>query len=120
MLADDGSGVEAALSRRNTGRVRGLCFVMLLGLLETGLVLALLNGPARGGDADLQPIIDRHIQPIIPADGGGGAAVTLHVGSRTLFFNYGLADAAVGRPISSDMLFSLASLRKLFEATLLA
>src|SRR5260370_4850289 len=39
---------------------------------------------------------------------------------RSLFFNYGWADRASNRPITTDTLFNLASLRKVFEATLLA
>jgi beta-lactamase class C len=37
-----------------------------------------------------------------------------------LFFNYGWADRAAQRPITPDTLFNLASLRKIFETTLLA
>ena len=37
-----------------------------------------------------------------------------------VFFNYGLADQATKRPVTSDTLFNLASLRKPFEATLVA
>ena len=44
----------------------------------------------------------------------------MRIDGRTLFFNYGFADLAAKRPITSDSLFNLASLRKLFEVTLLA
>ncbi len=56
----------------------------------------------------------------MPVDGAGGAAVAVRIEGRTLFFNYGLAAFADKRPITSDSLFNLASLRKLFEVTLLA
>jgi CubicO group peptidase (beta-lactamase class C family) len=39
---------------------------------------------------------------------------------RSLFFNYRWADRAAKRPITRDTLFTRASLRKVFEATLLA
>jgi beta-lactamase class C len=54
------------------------------------------------------------------ADGPGGAAVAVRIAGRTLFFNEGMADQATKRPITSDSLFNLASLGKVFDATLLA
>src|SRR5262249_14453252 len=65
-------------------------------------------------------VVTRHIQSIVPADGAGGAAVALRIAGRTLFFNYGFAESISRRPIGSDTLFNLASLRKVFDATLLA
>jgi beta-lactamase class C len=56
----------------------------------------------------------------VPADRAGGAAVVVRIAGRTLFFNYGFADLAAKRPITSDSLFNLASIRKAFEAALLA
>jgi beta-lactamase class C len=76
--------------------------------------------PAEPGDRQLEAVVTRHVAPIVPADGGGGAAAALRIGGRTLFFNYGLAERSSGRPIDADTLFNLASLRKVFEATLLA
>jgi beta-lactamase class C len=43
--------------------------------------------------------------------------VALRIEGRSLFFNYGCADRANKRPITTDTLFNLASLRKVFEAT---
>ncbi len=40
--------------------------------------------------------------------------------ARIRFFNYGLADEATRQPITPDLLFNVASVRKLFEATLVA
>jgi len=50
----------------------------------------------------------------------GGAAVAVRIAGRTLFVNVGMADQATKRPITSDSLFNLASLGKVFDATLLA
>lgn len=50
----------------------------------------------------------------------GGLAVAVHAAGHTQFFNYGVADGSSGRPITSDTLFSLASVRKTFEAILVA
>jgi len=47
-------------------------------------------------------------------------AVAVHIEGRTLSFNYGLADVARKEPITSDVLFNLASVGKVFLSTLLA
>ena len=83
-------------------------------------ILALMAATAAGAERELERAIARHVRSIVPADGGGGVAVALCIGGRALFFNYGWADRATKRPITSDALFNLASLRKVFEATLLA
>ena len=83
-------------------------------------ILALIAAPAAGAEREPERAVTRHVRSIVPADGGGGVAVALRIGGRTLFFNYGWADRATKRPITSDALFNLASLRKVFEATLLA
>ena len=71
-------------------------------------------------DSDIERLVAREVPGILPADGIGGAALAVRAGGRTLFFNYGWADTAAKRPIDSDSLFNLASLRKLFEVTLIA
>lgn len=89
-------------------------------LATAASILALVTGPAAGADGQVERIVTRHVQSIVPPDGAGGVAVALRIGQRTLFFNYGFADLADKRPITADTLFNLASLRKVFEATLLA
>ena len=54
-------------------------------------------------------------RPTAPA-----ASRWLRRAGRPLFFNYGFAERTGRRPIDSDALFNLASLRKVFDATLLA
>jgi beta-lactamase class C len=83
-------------------------------------ILALIAAPAAGAEREPERAVARHVRSIVPADGGGGVAVALRIGGRVLFFNYGWADRATKRPITSDVLFNLASLRKVFETTLLA
>src|SRR5262245_41962170 len=69
-------------------------------------------------DAEVAEIVTRHVQPLrIPA---GGMAVAVHIDGRTLFYNYGMADAAKKQPITSDSLFNLASVGKAFSSILLA
>jgi beta-lactamase class C len=87
-------------------------FITLLG----GAAMWPLPAPAQ----DIERLVTRELAPILAADAPGGVAVAVRISGRTLFFNYGLADLAAKRPITSDSLFNLASLRKLFEVTLLA
>jgi beta-lactamase class C len=86
------------------------------------LSMALLIGSARAGlsgvDSTVETIVARELAswPKEP----GGAAIAVRISGRTLFFNRGMADQATKRPLTSDSLFNLASLGKVFDATLLA
>ena len=71
-------------------------------------------------DAEVERIIVHEIEALVPANGAGGAAIAVHIAGRTLFFNGGLADRAAQRSITTDSLFNIGSVRKLFEATLVA
>jgi len=83
-------------------------------------LMLLLCGAAAGADRDAERIVARQVQSIVPPDGAGGVAVALRFEGRISFFNYGWADRAEERRIMTDTLFNLASLRKVFETTLLA
>ena len=83
-------------------------------------LMALITSPSVAADRDAERIVTRQVASIVPPDGAGGVAVALRIEGRSLFFNYGWADRANKRPITPDTLFNLASLRKVFEATLLA
>src|SRR5262245_62432596 len=83
-------------------------------------LMLLVCGAAVGADRDAERIVARQVQSIVPPDGAGGVAVALRLDGRTAFFNYGWADRAGERRITTDTLFHLASLRKVFETTLLA
>jgi beta-lactamase class C len=71
-------------------------------------------------EAVLQRLVTHEVRAILPANGAGGAAVALRIKGRTLFFNYGWADRTKRTAITSDSLFNLGSIRKVFETTLLA
>jgi len=71
-------------------------------------------------DALISDIVTAELAPTATAADPGGLAAAVYAGGRVTFFNYGFADAAAKRPVTSDTLFNLASLRKLFEATLVA
>src|SRR5260370_3950379 len=73
---------------------------------------------ARADDDELEGIVSQHVQMMLIA--AGGMAVAVHLEGRTLFFNYGMADVARKEPITSDSLFNLASVTKVFLSTLLA
>jgi beta-lactamase class C len=71
-------------------------------------------------DETVQSLVNQEIYPRLPSDGMGGAAIAVRIDAQTSFFNYGWADVEQRRPVTSDSLFNLASLRKTFEATVLA
>src|SRR5215831_3451042 len=91
-------------------------------LASVALITALTAGSALAGspmtDSGVIQIIAQELArwPIEP----GGAAIAVRIAGRTLFFNKGMADQAAKRPITSESLFNLASLGKVFDATLLA
>lgn len=106
--------------------MRQLTAIALLGVLCWGLAILTTTGSAPGAtgrfdlSADVKRIVARDVAAIVPANGAGGVAVAVRIAGRTLFANYGYADAATRRPITSDLLFNVASVRKVFEATLVA
>ncbi|EJN14223.1 penicillin-binding protein, beta-lactamase class C [Bradyrhizobium sp. YR681] len=70
--------------------------------------------------AQMRDIVAAELAPTATPDHPGGLAAALHAGRHIVFFNYGFADDATRRPITPDTLFNLGSLRKPFEATLVA
>ena len=90
--------------------------IALTAMLIAGASPASRAEPGR----DIEQVVARRIQTLLPAGQAGGIGVAVRIEGRSVFFNYGLADAARQRPITADTLFNLASLRKVFEVTLLA
>ena len=92
------------------------------GFVAFALWLVLL--PAATADTDMdarvRDLVTAHLASYATAGGAGGLAVAVYATGQTRFFNYGFADQITKRAITSDTLFNLASLRKLFEATLVA
>jgi beta-lactamase class C len=70
--------------------------------------------------AQMRDIVAGALAPTATPDHAGGLAAALYAGRHVEFFNYGFADDLTGRKVTSDTLFNLASLRKPFEATLVA
>jgi beta-lactamase class C len=91
-------------------------------LASVALITALMAGSAPAGPT----VADSSVEQIIAREFAtwpkelGGAAVAVRITGRTLFFNEGMADRAMKRAITSDSQFNLASLGKVFDATLLA
>ena len=85
--------------------------------------MSVMTAPAvaRAQSSDqVRQLIERDIRSMLPADGAGGAAVAVRINGQTSFFNFGMADLKNNRPVDSDSLFNLASVGKIFDATLLA
>ena len=70
--------------------------------------------------AQMRDIVANELAPTATPEHPGGLAAALYAGRHVEFFTYGLADDATKRPVTPDTLFNLASLRKPFEATLVA
>ncbi|MEK9282620.1 serine hydrolase [Bradyrhizobium sp. ISRA442] len=68
----------------------------------------------------MRDIVAAELAPTATPDHPGGLAAALYAGRHVEFFNYGFADDTTRLPVTSDTLFNLASLRKPFEATLVA
>src|SRR2546426_10572430 len=115
-------GECGAMSSRARARSRreGTMRVMAAAVMAAALAAAAMPAVTAAGadDAEVERIVRQHVQPMLIA--AGGMAVAVHLEGRTLFFNYGMADVARKEPITSDVLFNLASVTKVFLSTLLA
>ncbi|MBR0716065.1 serine hydrolase [Bradyrhizobium liaoningense] len=70
--------------------------------------------------AQMRDIVTAELAPTATPDHPGGLAAALYAGRHVEFFDYGLADDTTRQPVTPDTLFNLASLRKPFEAALVA
>jgi beta-lactamase class C len=109
--------VDRPISKRNF--LGGAAFLGgMIGLLISSAMSTSRTDAAM--DGDVASILDPAIAALAPASESGGLAAAVRIDGRTLFFNRGVADERTEQPITSDSLFNLASVRKLFEATLTA
>jgi beta-lactamase class C len=82
---------------------------------------ALLTAAPAHAQVNIQQIVAQKVQPILPKNGeGGGVAVAVRMNGKTSFFNYGFADNAQNRQVTTDSIFNLGSVGKVFATTLLA
>src|SRR6185369_5233853 len=93
----------------------GVCLSLLFMLGGTRAILA---DPEM--DAHIREIVTDKLAAVTTAEHPGGVAAAAYVAGRIQFFNFGFADEAEKRPVTPDTLFNVASVRKLFEATLVA
>jgi beta-lactamase class C len=74
--------------------------------------------------AQAQDVVQRavfdEIFGLLPRGEPGGIEVAASIDGRTSFFSCGFADGSDRKPVTPDSLFNIASLRKPFEATVLA
>lgn len=70
--------------------------------------------------AQMRDIVAGELAPTMTPEQPGGLAAALYAGRHVEFFTYGFADDSTRRPVTPDTLFNLGSLRKPFEATLVA
>lgn len=87
-------------------------------IMATMIQIHITPGMSAESDPELRGVVNREVRELVPADRPGGAVVGLRVDGRTHFFAYGSADGR--RRLTPDSLFNVASVRKVFEAALLA
>jgi beta-lactamase class C len=89
----------------------------------TLLIAAILaGGPGSAfaaSDDAIAGIVARHAREVM-TDGAPGLSVAVRFDGQTLFYNFGFADVASKKPVTTDTLFNLGSVSKVFDATLLA
>jgi beta-lactamase class C len=105
--------------------MRNLILAAFSGVLLTLTFVAMSVSPLDANvrtdlGGDVERIVTHAVSAMVPAKGTGGVAVAVHITGRTLFFNYGFADKGERQQITSDSLFNVGSVRKVFEAALLA
>ncbi|WP_249128252.1 serine hydrolase [Bradyrhizobium lablabi] len=71
-------------------------------------------------NARVRDIVAENFAPAATAGDAGGLAAAVYIAGHIQFFNYGLADRSSKRAITPDTLFNVASVRKVFEAALVA
>src|SRR6266540_810402 len=99
-----------------------------LGALRRGLVASMLaaalatmeRAALAESDGVIAQAVAAEAQSILPSDDVAGAAVALQLDGSTHLFTYGWADSTRDRRVTPDTLFNLASVSKVFDATLLA
>jgi beta-lactamase class C len=114
-------GVTLLIRGTFMNRRHGSLFILGATLVPSLLIAAATRSIANSTmDSEAEHIVSRDIHPMVAADGSGGVGAAIRIGGHTLFLNDGFADRNNERPITSDSLFNVASVRKLFEATLVA
>jgi beta-lactamase class C len=106
------------MSLRSSGLTKRSATLLITVPLFSALLVTSAVTARFSMSSEVDHIVSRGIAPM--SGPNGGVAVAVQMGDRSLFFNYGYADQADKRPVTSDSLFNVGSVRKIFEATLLA
>lgn len=88
--------------------------------LAVGVIACALPIVTAEAEDIAQRIVCDEIFSLLPGGEPGGIQVATSINGRTSFFSYGFADGRDQKPVTPDSLFNIASLRKPFEATVLA
>lgn len=88
--------------------------------LALAVFAAFAIAPVAFADDFLQQVVTDETRDLLPANKAGGIAVAIISDGHIRFFDEGLADLSQKRPITPDSLFNIASLRKPFDAIVLA
>ncbi|NDL65355.1 class C beta-lactamase [Acerihabitans arboris] len=91
----------------------------IFSLIALSMLISAQAAAAAGPDA-YRADVDRSILPMMEKYRIPGMAVALTVDGRRYFYNYGLAQLAPGKDVTSDTLFELGSVSKAFNVTLAA
>src|SRR5438132_5982407 len=77
-------------------------------LMVAPLLIAVIGYPAivlgATTDEDVARVVVRHVSELPLSNGAGGTAIVIRIDGRSLFFNYGFADFANNKPVTSDSL----------------
>ncbi|WGS53355.1 beta-lactamase [Paraburkholderia sp. D15] len=73
---------------------------------------------ASANEAAIRRTVDAAIEPLMAKDGIHGMAVGVIVAGQPYVFDYGVASAETGKPVTRDTLFELGSVSKTFTASL--
>src|SRR4029077_7076911 len=92
--------------------------------LKNMAIVSVIGSVCAAGSAhaqvNVEQIVAQKVRPILPERGGGGVAVAVRMNGKTDFFNYGFANLARNERVTTDSIFNLGSVGKLFATTLLA
>jgi beta-lactamase class C len=92
--------------------------VSLMAITVLACTITAVSHAADDRRAKINRVVDHAIEPVIANNGIRGMAVGIIDGDEHYVFNYGLASAETGKPVTLDTLFELGSVSKTLTATL--